>query len=262
MLIGKVIYEKRKFSVLFDQKEEKVYEILSPIEQILKNHEEIDLNPTGIEIEKVKIDIPITPTKIVCVGRNYSEHAKELDNEVPEEPIIFLKPPSSLIPHKGRIIYPSLSSHVDFEGELALVIRRKIKGEKAENIAQWPEEYYAWTGFLDITARDLQKKDRLWTRAKGFDTFGPLGPWINLTTQVKNLNIQTFVNGELKQNSNTKKMIFPPERIIEYVSEVMSLEPGDIIATGTPEGVGKIKVGDTVLLKIGGLPELEVSVRK
>lgn len=262
MLIGKVIYKNRKFNVLFDQKEEKVYEILSPIEEVLKNHEEIDLDPIGIEIEKVKIDIPITPTKIVCVGRNYSEHAKELGNEVPEEPIIFLKPPSSLLPHKGRIIYPSLSNHVDFEGELALVIRRKIRGEKAEDIAQWPEDYYAWTGFLDITARDLQKKDRLWTRAKGFDTFGPLGPWIDLTTRVKNLSIQTFVNGELKQNSNTKKMIFPPERMIEYVSEVMTLEPGDIIATGTPEGVGKINLGDIVSLKIGELPKLEVNVGK
>ncbi len=263
MLIGRVSYDKRVFPVLYDKDEKKVYEIFHPINEVLQEKAaEYDMDSVGIDANKVKILFPVKPSKIVCVGRNYVEHAKELGNKAPNEPILFFKPPSCLVPTKGKVVYPDLSKHVDYEGELALVIKRPMRKIKAETIVKNPQDFYGYTGFLDMTARDIQKSDKLWTRGKGFDTFGPLGPWIEMGTLPSNVKIQTFLNDELKQDGNISLMIFNSAQLLEYITRIMTLEVGDIVATGTPAGVGPVKVGDKIRLEIGRLEPLEVEVKK
>ncbi|BDC48773.1 hypothetical protein F183_A10890 [Bryobacterales bacterium F-183] len=202
-----------------------------------------------------------SPSKIVCVGRNYAEHAKELGNEVPKEPLIFLKPPSSLIGNGDAIIHPKLSQRVDFEGELGLIIGKTARKVKRENA--W--DYIAgFTVVNDVTARDLQKKDGQWTRGKGFDTFCVAGPSFVPKSAVKDFNalrVRTLLNGEVKQDAPITDLIFPVDVIIEYVSEFMSLEPGDLIATGTPPGVGPMQPGSTVRIEIDGIGILENPVQ-
>jgi 2-keto-4-pentenoate hydratase/2-oxohepta-3-ene-1,7-dioic acid hydratase in catechol pathway len=204
---------------------------------------------------------PCSPSKIVCVGRNYAEHAKELGNEVPQEPLIFLKPPSSLIASGDSIVYPKLSQRVDFEGELGVVI-----GKRARNIesAQAYGYILGYTPVNDVTARDLQKKDGQWTRGKGFDTFCAVGPCIlrreEAEADFKNFRVQTFVNGEKKQDAPVTEMLFNVNDIIAYVSAFMTLEPGDLIATGTPPGVGPLQPGSTVQIVIEGIGVLENAV--
>ena len=262
MFIGRVSFNKRVFPVIYSPQEQLVYEVFGSINDILKIEEnEVDVSSTGTPVQNVTILPPVVPTKIIAVARNYAEHAKELNNEVPTEPLIFLKPPSCLTPHKGVVIYPKISQRVDYEGELALIIKKTIKKAKSSIIEANPQEFFAYTAFLDITARDLQKKDKLWTRAKGFDTFGPIGPWIEINPLPPSINIRTYVNNELKQNANIKLMIFPPGKLIEYISNIMTLETGDIIATGTPAGVGPLKVNDTVKVEIDTLEPLEVTVK-
>jgi 2-keto-4-pentenoate hydratase/2-oxohepta-3-ene-1,7-dioic acid hydratase in catechol pathway len=203
-----------------------------------------------------------SPSKIVCVGRNYAEHAKELGNEVPKEPLIFLKPPSSIIGNGDPIIYPKLSQRVDFEGELGLIISKPARRVKRENA--W--EYIAgFTCVNDITARDLQKKDGQWTRGKGFDTFCAVGPAFVPKSAVANFNglrVRTLLNGEVKQDAPITDLIFPVDVIIEYVTEFMSLEPGDLIATGTPPGVGPMEPGSTVRIEIDGIGILENPIQR
>jgi len=198
---------------------------------------------------------PCCPTKIVCVGRNYVEHAKELGNEVPKEPLIFLKPPSSLIANGDAIVYPSLSERVDFEGELGIVI-----GKTARHVPREQAQDYVlgYTIVNDITARDLQRKDGQWTRGKGFDTFCSAGPWLVLKEEVDfpSLRIRTLLNGEVKQDGSVTDMLFPVDDIIAYVTQFMTLEPGDLIATGTPPGVGPMQPGDTVQVEISGIGQL------
>ena len=200
------------------------------------------------------------PTKIVCVGRNYADHAKELGNAVPTEPLIFMKPLSSLIAHGDDIIAPSISQLVSFEGELGLVI-----GRSARNIAaaDWQRYVWGYTCVNDVTARDLQKKDGQWTRGKGFDTFCPTGPYVVPASEVdfKTLRVQTFVNGEVKQDGPVSDMIFDPGAILAFVTRFMTLEAGDLIATGTPPGVGPIVPGDTVRVHIEGVGTLENRVK-
>ena len=193
---------------------------------------------------------PVVPTKIVAVGRNYAEHAKELGNEAPSEPIIFLKPPSALLPPDGTIIRPPQSQRVDFEGELAIVI-----GKAARNIAaaDWRSVVLGFTCANDVTARDLQKKDVQFTRGKSFDTFCPLGPCIETDLDPSALSLRTRVNGEVKQNGNTRDMVFNCGAIIEFITSVMTLEPGDVILTGTPAGVGPLAAGDHVEVEIEGI---------
>src|SRR5579871_3898420 len=176
---------------------------------------------------------PCAPSKIVCVGRNYAEHAKELGNEVPAEPLIFLKPPSSLIASGDAIVYPKLSQRVDFEGELGVVI-----GKRARNVAkdQATDYVYGYTCVNDVTARDLQKKDGQWTRAKGFDTFCPVGPWIETDLDPRDVRLTCAVDGQTRQDARTSQMIFDVATLIAFVSDVMTLEPGDLLVTGTPEG--------------------------
>ncbi len=199
---------------------------------------------------------PCSPTKIVCVGRNYSEHAKELGNAVPTEPLIFLKPTTSLIAHGDAIVYPTLSQRVDFEGELGIVIGKRARHVKAAGA--W-DFIRGFTCVNDVTARDLQKKDGQWTRGKGFDTFCAVGPYLAGRDEVDfpSLRVQTFLDGELKQDGSVRDMIFPLDAIIEFVSAFMTLEPGDLIATGTPPGVGPMQPGSRVTVRIEGVGVLE-----
>lgn len=262
MLIGRVEYKNKIITALYDPKEKKIFEIYSSINDVLRKIDvEIDVSSEGISVEEIVFLIPVIPSKIICLGRNYLEHARELGNEVPEEPILFFKPPSCLIPHKGKVKYPSFSKEVHYEGELALIIKQKIKNITEQEINRNPEKYFGYTSFIDMTARDIQKKDELWTRAKGFDTSGPIGPWININPLPERLKIITKLNDEIKQESDISKMIFSPSKIIEYISKIMTLEICDIISTGTPEGVGKVEIGDKVRLEIETLEALEITIQ-
>lgn len=201
-------------------------------------------------INEVKILPPIKPSKIVCVGLNYRDHARELNMELPDEPVLFIKPSTSVIGHLDKIIYPPSSKQVDYEAELAVVITKKAHHIKEEQADQYIGGY---TILNDITARDLQNKDVQWTRAKSFDTFCPLGPCVETKIDPSNLKISLKLNGEIKQESNTKNMIFKPQKLVEFISGIMTLNPGDIIATGTPPGVGAMNVDDTVEVEIEGI---------
>jgi 2-keto-4-pentenoate hydratase/2-oxohepta-3-ene-1,7-dioic acid hydratase in catechol pathway len=201
----------------------------------------------------VQLLAPVAPSKIIGVGRNYAEHAKELGNETPGEPLIFLKPPSAVLDPEGAIVYPPQSSMVHFEGELAIVM-----GKRARNVAakDWRDCVLGFTCANDVSARDLQKKDVQFTRAKSFDTFCPLGPHIETDLDPSDLSIVTRVNGDVKQNSRTSLMIFNVPTIVEYITSVMTLEPGDVILTGTPAGVGPLERGDRVEVEIEGIGTL------
>src|SRR5208337_1727670 len=194
-------------------------------------------------LQRVRLLPPVSPSKIVCVARNYAEHARELGNEAPAEPLIFLKPPSSLNAHAAPVIYPDISQRLDFEGELGVVIGRRARRIRA---ADYLRHIAGYTIVNDFTARDLQKKDGQWTRAKGFDTFCPVGPWLVLKEELDfdALRIITRVNGVVRQDAPVSQMIFSLGVILEFVSQFMTLEPGDLIATGTPPGVGPVNPGD------------------
>ena len=202
---------------------------------------------------------PCVPSKIVCVGRNYAEHAKELGNEVPAEPTIFLKPQSSLLGSGGVIIYPRLTKRLDYEGELGVVIGKRARNVKSSDAAQY---ILGYTCVNDVTARDLQRGDGQWTRGKGFDTFCPVGPCIvpRDTVSLATLRVRTFVNGEKKQDAPITEMIFSVNDIIAYVSAFMTLDPGDLIATGTPSGVGPVLPGSRIRIEIDGIGALENTV--
>lgn len=202
---------------------------------------------------------PVTPSKIVCVGRNYAEHAKELGNDVPSEPLLFLKAPSSLLGHAGEIIIPSQSDQVEHEAELAVVISQRCRQLTDEDD---PFEYVlGYTCLNDVTARDLQKKDVQFTRAKSFDTFCPIGPFIETELDAANIEVSCKVNGEVRQLSRTSQMVFPVDYLIRYISRQMTLEAGDVIATGTPSGVSKLNRGDTCEVQIEGIGVLSNTVQ-
>ncbi len=211
-----------------------------------------------IPLSAAELLAPVTPSKIVCVGRNYRDHAKELGNEAPSEPLLFFKPPSSLLRPGGIVRIPAASSRVDFEGELALVIARRSRNLKEE---EWPSAIRGLTLANDVTARDLQKTDAQWTRAKGFDTFCPVGPVVSNELDLEaGLTIETRVNGELRQHASTLDFIFPIPALLAYITAIMTLEPGDLILTGTPSGVGSLKAGDRVEVSIPGLGVLANTV--
>jgi 2-keto-4-pentenoate hydratase/2-oxohepta-3-ene-1,7-dioic acid hydratase in catechol pathway len=194
---------------------------------------------------------PSVPSKIVCVGRNYREHVKELGHEMPAEPLIFLKPPSSLLASGGVVRMPAISQRVDFEGELALVIGRRVHHLKEED---WRSALRGCTLANDVTARDLQTKDGQWTRAKGFDTFCPAGPLLSDELDLEaGVTIETRVNGQLRQHASTLDFIFPIPRLLAFITAAMTLEPGDLVLTGTPSGVGPLAAGDCVEVGIDGL---------
>jgi 2-keto-4-pentenoate hydratase/2-oxohepta-3-ene-1,7-dioic acid hydratase in catechol pathway len=204
-------------------------------------------NGARVPLGAVKLLAPCTPSKIVGVGRNYAGHAAEMQRPLPTEPLLFLKPPSALNDPGGDIVYPQQSSRVDFEGELAVVIARRCRNVSASRAR---EVILGYTLCNDVTARDLQQRDGQWARAKGFDTFAPLGPWIVDGIDPGRLQLRTHLNGELKQDARTSDLIFSVERLVEYVSAAFTLEPGDVISTGTPAGVGPMQPGDTVEVTI------------
>ncbi len=217
------------------------------------------VNFEGLEFRCVKFLPPVKPEKIICVGLNYIDHAKELKMEIPDEPVIFLKPPSSLIGDGDSIVIPDLPdglNRVDYEGELAIVISKKCRSISRENFEEFVLGY---TCFNDVTARDIQKKDGQWTRAKSFDTFASLGPYI-VNVDPSDLQIVTRLNGKVVQKSRTSNLIFDVGYLVEFISSVMTLKKGDVIATGTPAGVGAIKRGDIVEVEIEKIGTLENKV--
>ena len=192
----------------------------------------------------------VQPTKIVCIGRNYAAHARELGNEVPAEPLIFLKPPSALLPPGAAIVVPHQSKRVEHEAEIGVVI-----GARARDVSEQDALSYVagYTCVNDVTARDLQKTDGQWTRAKGFDTFCPIGPTVMAGLDYRDLEVICRVNGTVRQHGHARDMMFSIPRLVSYVSGIITLEPGDVIATGTPEGVGPLAPGDMVEVEIPGI---------
>jgi 2-keto-4-pentenoate hydratase/2-oxohepta-3-ene-1,7-dioic acid hydratase in catechol pathway len=201
---------------------------------------------------------PVAPSKIVCIGRNYAAHARELGNDVPAEPLLFLKPPSSLLAPGGVVVLPPESARVEHEAELVVVIGRRAARVSASEASSC---VFGYTAAGDITARDLQRKDVQFTRAKGFDTFCPVGPWIETDLQPGALRVRCTVNAELRQDGTTDQMIFDVPTLVAYVSAAMTLEPGDIILTGTPSGVGPLAPGDSLCIDISGIGALRVTVQ-
>jgi 2-keto-4-pentenoate hydratase/2-oxohepta-3-ene-1,7-dioic acid hydratase in catechol pathway len=202
----------------------------------------------------VRLLAPVLPrSKVVGIGRNYAAHAAELGNDVPEEPLMFLKPNTSVVGPGDPVFYPSQSSNVHFEGELAVVIGRICRDVPKEKVA---DVVHGYTIGNDVTARDLQRSDVQFTRAKGFDSFCPLGPWIETELDVSDLRVQTYLNGDLKQDGRTRDLIFDVPTLVAHVSSVMTLLPGDVILTGTPEGVGPMEVGDEVDVVVEGIGTL------
>jgi len=201
----------------------------------------------------VKLLPPCRPSKIIALGLNYKSHAKELTMTLPDVPLIFLKAPTAVIGPNEKIRYPEVSRKLDYEGELAVVIKKQAKNISPEKAKDY---ILGYTCLNDVTARDLQKVDGQWTRAKSFDTFCPIGPWIADRIDPDNLRIETLVNSKTVQDSNTKNMIFSVKEIVSFVSEIMTLLPGDVISTGTPPGVGPMKRGDKVTVKIQKIGEL------
>ena len=208
--------------------------------------------PSGDEIplDDVRLLAPILPSKVVCVGKNYAAHASEFGGEVPEEPLIFLKPSTSVSGPGDPIPLLPISHRVDYEGELAVVIGRIARNVRAEEAFRY---ILGYTCGNDVTLRDLQKKDDQWARAKGFDGSCPLGPWIQTELDPIDLHLETRVNGVVRQSANTSDMVFGVATIIEFVTEFMTLLPGDVIMTGTPEGVGKLEPGDKVEVEVDGI---------
>ena len=208
--------------------------------------------PDRVPIEEARLLAPVHPPKIICVGRNYKDHAAELGHDVPKEPLLFFKPPSAIIGPGDAIVLPTISERVDYEGELAVIIKKTCR--KLRDIDDAKPYIFGYTILNDVTARDLQKSDNQWARAKGFDTFCPVGPI--LTDEIDpwaGVQLETRVNGELRQSGNTKDMIFSIDRLIRYISRIMTLYPFDMIATGTPAGVAPLKAHDVVEVKINGI---------
>jgi len=209
-------------------------------------------------LPEVKLLPPSVPSKIVCVGRNYKDHASEMGNDVPPEPLIFLKPPSSIIAPEEPIVMPVISKRVDHEGEIAVIVGRKcFRMKPHDDVAPYIAGY---TCLNDVTARDLQKSDGQWTRGKGFDTFCPFGPVMETELDVKSATVETFVNGVKKQSGRGTDLMFSVDVIIRWISQVMTLLPGDVIATGTPAGVGPLNAGDVVEVVVSGVGTLRNTV--
>ncbi len=213
----------------------------------------------SLPLKDTEILAPTAPSKIVAAGLNYKDHAEEMAMAVPEEPVLFLKPGTTVIGPGETIDYPEMSHQVDYEAELAVVMGRRARDVSPEDA----EDYiFGYTCFNDITARDLQKRDGQWTRAKSFDTFAPLGPCIETDLDPGDLLVEAFLNGERRQSSSTSNLIFPVRELIGYVSRIMTLLPGDVIATGTPPGVGPMQPEDTIEIRIQGIGSLVNTVKK
>lgn len=205
--------------------------------------------PAGgsVGLAEVKTLPPCRPTKIIALGLNYRDHAREFNLEVPAEPLIFMKPPSAVIAAEEKIVVPAMSRQVDYEAELAVIIGRTCRNVSREAALAY---ILGYTCLNDVTARDLQNRDGQWTRAKSFDTFCPIGPCLVTDIDPGDLAVQSFLNGELRQSSRTSQLIFSVAELVEFISAIMTLYPGDIISTGTPSGVGPMKAGDTVEVRV------------
>jgi len=215
--------------------------------------------PESISPEEVELRRPVQPSKVVCVGLNYHAHAQELGRSIPREPLLFLKPPSSVVGPGETVWLPAQSENVHYEGELAMVMGRFCRNVPEEEATG---HLFGYCCANDVTARDLQERDVQYTRAKGFDTFCPLGPCIQTELDPdRGVGIQTLQNGELRQECSTSDMVFSPARLISFVSRIMTLVPGDVILTGTPPGVGSLDAGDTISVEIEGIGALQNSVR-
>jgi len=210
----------------------------------------LSVGPAVGTLDTLKLLAPCEPTKIIAVGRNYAAHAAEQQVEVPAEPLLFLKPPSALIGHEEPIILPADSQHVDHEAELVVVIGRRGKDIPRQEALR---HILGYTCGNDVTARDLQRRDGQWTRGKGFDTFAPLGPWIETGISPADLRVLCRVNGVPRQDGRTRDMIFDIPSLVSYISHIMTLEPGDVIYTGTPAGIGPLAAGDVVEVEIEGI---------
>ena len=206
--------------------------------------------PTVFKFDELELLPPCVPSKIIALGLNYRDHAEEMKKEIPDEPMIFMKPSTAVIGHGDEITYPESSRRVDYEAELAVVIGKTAYRVKREDAAGF---ILGYTCFNDVTARDLQKKDVQFTRAKGFDTFAPIGPWVETELDPSDVLVESYLNGEKKQSSSTKNLIFDVFYLISFISHVMTLMPGDIIATGTPSGVGPMSPGDEIEIRIDGI---------
>lgn len=213
----------------------------------------IKLTDERYALSKVKLLAPCQPSKIVALGVNYVSHSAEFNHAVPKSPLIFIKPPTSVIGPEDNIIYPSSSKQVDYEAELGVVIKKTAKRVAKEKAFDYVLGYMC---FNDVTARDQQKFDGQWTRAKSYDTFAAMGPWIETDINPSNLTIEAYLNGTQKQHSNTGNLVFPVAELIHFISNIMTLLPGDVIATGTPSGVGPMQPGDVIEVKIESLGTL------
>jgi 2-keto-4-pentenoate hydratase/2-oxohepta-3-ene-1,7-dioic acid hydratase in catechol pathway len=247
-----ILTDSEVYPLPSDTNFEDTVELLAADERGLK---QISVHPPSsaahLDLAEVKLLAPVAPSKIVCVGRNYREHAAELGNKMPDEPLLFLKAPSAVIASGDVIELPTASQQVEHEGELGVVIGRLAhKIRETED----PLSYvFGYTCVNDVTARDLQRKDVQFTRGKSFDTFCPVGPWIETEIDPSSVTVQTRLNGEVKQKGNTADMAFSVAFLIRYISEIMTLYPGDLIATGTPAGVSRMKHGDTVEVEVTGI---------
>jgi 2-keto-4-pentenoate hydratase/2-oxohepta-3-ene-1,7-dioic acid hydratase in catechol pathway len=209
---------------------------------------------TSHALSSVKLLAPCSPSKVIAVGLNYRDHARELELPVPDVPVIFLKPPTTIIGPGDAILYPEMSSQVDFEAELGIVIKDQTKNIRPEEAGR---HILGFTCANDITARDLQKKDGQWTRAKSFDTFCPIGPWIETGLDPDDVRVESYLNGEQRQASRTSQFIFKIDFLVSFISYIMTLYPGDLIITGTPAGIGPMKSGDEIEVRIEGIGSLK-----
>jgi len=218
-----------------------------PFGQFGASNREFAPDGNNYKLDEVKLLSPCSPSKIVAVGLNYRSHAREMKVELPDAPLIFLKPSTAVIGPGENIVLPGFSQRVDYECELGVVIGREAKGVTVEEAKGY---ILGYTCFNDVTERYFQKKDGQWTRAKGFDTFAPLGPWIETEVDPGNVKVETYLNGELRQQGHTSDLIFDVYRLLSFISGVMTLLPGDVIATGTPSGIGSLKAGDVVEVRV------------
>lgn len=229
----------------------------SVLNGVLKGKEVIFNSGKGekcsVELDKLSLLAPVEPSKIVAVGLNYSSHARELGRKTPDEPILFIKPSTAVIGPNDVIRYPACSRRVDYEAELAVVIKDRVRNVSKKDATK---HILGYTCFNDVTARDLQEKDGQWTRAKSFDTFAAIGPWIETDLDASNLSVKCYLNGQLKQSARTSDFIFGIPRLIEFISGIMTLVAGDVITTGTPAGIGAMKIGDEVTVEIEGIGRL------
>lgn len=246
--------------IRFDRNGEKLYGVLEGEDiSVLDGFPNLPggvKNKTGRTLHRTQVRLlaPCEPTKIVALGLNYRDHAAEFGRAVPDEPLIFLKPSTAVVGPDMDIVYPAMSRRVDYEAELAVVIGRTARRVAEEEALDYVLGY---TCFNDVTARDLQKKDGLFTRAKGFDTFAPMGPWIETEiADPDNLIVEAYLNGERRQHSTTGNMVFGVRRLISFISHIMTLLPGDVIATGTPAGIGPMRPGDVVEVRVEGIGTL------